>query len=145
MFEKDFNFERVKDVYTHLVGDIVETANGVFLWARLVVRSLLEGVGHHDSQSALQEKLNSIPKELDELFAKLLGTIKPSDRKRSDQMLFIATGDPPGNSLNALAYSWLEDLNDPNFPFSSPTQGYSDEEIKKRHSDLRPQLDSLSK
>jgi hypothetical protein len=47
--------------------------------------------------------------------------------------------------LNALAYSWLEDLNDPNFPFSSPTQGYSDEEIKKRHSDLRPQLDSLSK
>lgn len=145
MFEKDTNFDRVKDMYTDLVRDIVETANGVFLWARLVVRSLLEGVGHHDSQPALQEKLNSIPKELDELFAKLLGTIKPSDRKRSDQMLYIATGDPPGDSVNALAYSWLEDLNDPNFPFSSPTQGYSDEEIKKRHSDLRPQLDSLSK
>jgi hypothetical protein len=145
MFEKDINFDRVKDMYTYLVQDVVETANGVFLWARLVVRSLLEGVGHHDSQSALQEKLNSIPKELDELFAKLLGTIKPSDRKRSDQMLFIATGDPPGYSVNALAYTWLEDLNDPNFPFSSPTQGYSDDEIKKRHSDLRPQLDSLSK
>jgi hypothetical protein len=145
MFEKDINFYRVKDVYTHLVRDIVGTANGVFLWARLVVRSLLEGVGHHDSQSALQEKLNSIPKDLDELFAKLLGSINPSDRKRSDQMLFIATGDPAENPMNALAYSWLEDLNDPNFPFSSPTQGYSNEEIKKRHDDLRPQLDSLSK
>ncbi|KAH6714421.1 hypothetical protein BKA61DRAFT_359607 [Leptodontidium sp. MPI-SDFR-AT-0119] len=145
MFEKDINFDRVKDVYTNLVRDIVGAANGVFLWARLVVRSLLEGVGHHDSQSALQEKLNSIPKDLDELFAKLLGSINPSDRKRSDQMLFIATGDPPENPMNALAYSWLEDLNDPNFPFSSPTQGYSNEEIKKRHDDLRPQLDSLSK
>jgi hypothetical protein len=145
MFEKDPNFDRVKDVYKDLVDQIVWTANGVFLWARLVVRSLLEGVGHHDSQSALQEKLNSIPKDLDEFFAKLLGSINPSDRKRSDQMLSIASGDAPLDPINALAYSWLEDLNDPGFPFSSPVQGYSDEEIRKRHHNLRPQLDSLSK
>jgi hypothetical protein len=145
MFEGDTNFDRVKDVYMNLVRDIVGTANGVFLWARLVVRSLLEGVGHHDSQSALQEKLNSIPKDLDELFAKLLGSINPSDRKRSDQMLFIAARDQLPYPMNALAYSWLENLNDTKFPFSSPVQGYSDEEIKKRHRDLRPQLDSLSK
>ena len=145
MFEKDTNFDRVKDVYMNLVRDIVGTANGVFLWARLVVRSLLEGVGHHDSQSALQEKLNSIPKDLDELFAKLLGSINPNARKRSDQMLFIAARDQSILPMNALAYSWLEDLNDPKFPFSSPVQGYSDEEIRKRHHDLRRQFDSLSK
>jgi hypothetical protein len=145
MFEKDRNFDRVKDVCMDLVQEVVAAANGVSLWARLVVRSLLEGVGHHDSQSALREKLKSIQKDLNDLFAELLGSINPSDHKRSDQMLFIASGYPRPIPMNALAYSWLENLNNPEFPFSSPVHGYSDEEIKKRHRNLQPQLDSLSK
>jgi hypothetical protein len=48
-------------------------------------------------------------------------------------------------NLNALSYSWIEDLEDPDFPFSSPVRGYSDEEIENRHQDLRRQLDSVSK
>jgi hypothetical protein len=145
MFEQDRNFDRIKDTYLDLVRDIVSMADGVFLWARLVVRSLLGGVGHRDSTLALQQKLNAVPRGLDELFDKLLGAIDPGDRKRSDKLLLIATLDHNRNPLNALAYSWLEDLEDPNFPFTSPVQGYSDEEIKKRHHDLPPQLDSLSK
>jgi hypothetical protein len=145
MFEKDRNFNRISDSYLDLVDDVVNMANGVFLWARLVVRSLLSGVGHNDSTSVLKEKLKATPKGLDDLFDKLLSAIDPSDRKRSDIMLLIATLTPHGKSLNALTYSWLEDLGDPNFPFSLPVQGYSDEEIKKRHEDLRRQLDSLSK
>jgi hypothetical protein len=145
MFEQDRNFDRIKDTYLDLVHDIVEMANGVFLWARLVVRSLLSGVGHRDSALALQQKLNAVPRGLDELFDKLLGAIDPADRKRSDKLLLIATLNHRRVSLNALAFSWLEDLEDPNFPFNSPVQGYSDEEIKKRHHDLPPQLDSLSK
>lgn len=145
MFEQDRNFDRIKDTYLDLVRDIVSMADGVFLWARLVVRSLLSGVGHRDSALALQQKLNAVPRGLDELFDKLLGAIDPGDRKRSDKLLLIATLNHDRNPLNALAYSWLEDLEDPNFPFTSPVQGYSDEEIKKRHHDLPPQLDSLSK
>ena len=145
MFEQDQNFDRIKDTYLDLVRDIVRMADGVFLWARLVVRSLLSGVGHRDSALALQQKLNAVPKGLDELFDKLLGAIDPGDRKRSDKLLLIATLNHERNPLNALAYSWLEDLEDPNFPFNSPVQGYSDEEIKRRHHDLPPQLDSLSK
>ena len=145
MFEQDRNFDGIKDTYLDLVRDIVNMADGVFLWARLVVRSLLSGVGHRDSALALQQKLNAVPRGLDELFDKLLGAIDPGDRKRSDKLLLIATLDHDRNPLNALAYSWLEDLEDPNFPFTSPVQGYSNEEIKKRHHDLPPQLDSLSK
>jgi hypothetical protein len=149
MFEKDRNFNKIKDSYMKLVTDIVDMADGVFLWARLVVHSLLSGIGQHDSNLALQEKLNAIPKGLDELFDQLLGAIEPADRKRSDKLLLIATRQsfPFSHSLdcNVLIYSWLEDLDDPNFPFSSPIRGYSDEEIKKRHEDLRRQLHSLSK
>jgi hypothetical protein len=145
MFEKDRNFSRIRDSYLDLVNRIVNLADGVFLWARLVVRSLLSGVGHNDSTSVLREKLEATPKGLDDLFEKLLGAIDPGDRKRSDKMLLIATLNPLDNSLNALAYSWLEDLEDPNFPFSLPVQGYSDEEVKKRCEYVRRQLDSLSK
>jgi hypothetical protein len=145
MFEKDRSFSRVQDSYLHLVHSIVGMAEGVFLWARLVVRSLLSGIGHNDPTSVLQEKLKATPKGLDDLFNKLLGAIDPGDRKRSDKMLLIATLNPRWDSLNALIYSWLEDLEDPNFPFNLPVQGYSDEEIKRRHQDLRRQLDSLSK
>lgn len=151
MFRKDKNFDRVQDKYLNLVKDIVDAAEGVFLWARLVVHSLLSGIGNRDSDLALQEKLNAIPKGLDELFDKLLGAIEPADRKRSDKMLLIATHESSRSilrtdpNINAIVYSWLEDLEDPKFPFSSPFGGYSDEEIEKRHEDLRRQLNSLSK
>jgi hypothetical protein len=142
MFEKYTNFSKISSIYLDLVDKIVEMADGVFLWARLVVRSLLDGAGHHYSLSALQEKLNTIPRGLSDLFDKLFDAIDPGDRKRSDKMLTMTTHK---SNLNALIYSWLEDLEDPNFPFRSPVRGYSNEEIEKLHEDLRCQLDSLSK
>jgi hypothetical protein len=145
-FEKDTNFDGIRNRYESLVNDVVNMADGVFLWARLVVRSLLSGIGYQDSPSVLKEKLNVVPKGLDDLFDKLLDSIDPSDRKRSDRMLLIATMQHTnGLSINALLYTWLEDLADPDFPFKSALQGFSDEEIRTRHESLRCQLDSLSK
>jgi hypothetical protein len=42
-------------------------------------------------------------------------------------------------------YSWLEDLVDPDFPFSAAIKAYSNEEIRKRHEDVSCQLHSLTK
>lgn len=53
MFEKDKNFSRIRDSYLDLVDAIVNIADSVFLWARLVVCSLLSGVGHNDSTLVL--------------------------------------------------------------------------------------------
>jgi hypothetical protein len=136
-FEKDVNFSRVCDIYLDLVHKIVDMADGVFIWVFFVIRSLLSGIGYHDSPRVLQEKLNATPKGLNELFDKMLGAIDPVDRKRSDRMLQIATLDVIKYPLNALIYSWIEDLEDPNFPFKLPVQGYSNEEIIKRHEKTR--------
>jgi hypothetical protein len=48
-------------------------------------------------------------------------------------------------ALNALMLSWLEDLADPDFPFSAPIRAYSDDEVRSRHEVVRCQLDSLSR
>jgi hypothetical protein len=142
MFEKEPRFKGISKAFSDIVSEIVDRADGVFLWVRLVVRSLLDSIRHRSSLPTLKKKLEKIPTGLDALFDKLFNSIDPSDRERSDKMLMLAASH---DALNALMYSWLEDLEIPTFPFSAPIKAYSDYEIRNRHEIVRCQLDSLSK
>ena len=51
-----------------LVKDIFDRADGVFLWVRLVVDSLREGLGSHDEIADLQERLDEPPRDLELLY-----------------------------------------------------------------------------
>jgi hypothetical protein len=51
-----------------LVGEIVSSASGVFLWVKLIVLDLLKGLENHDSISLLQERLKLLPTDLEELY-----------------------------------------------------------------------------
>ncbi|KAF4544448.1 uncharacterized protein LTHEOB_6018 [Lasiodiplodia theobromae] len=55
-----------------LVHDIVDAAQGVFLWVILVVRSLLEGLTNSDNFKKLQQRLRDLPKDLNEYFERIL-------------------------------------------------------------------------
>lgn len=55
-----------------LVSEIVEAADGVSLWVRLVVRSLLEGLENHDEIGILTERLRELPTDLEKLFQYML-------------------------------------------------------------------------
>jgi hypothetical protein len=52
----------------------------VFLWVKLVVNSLLEGLGNQETVVALQTRLRKLPKDPDPLFKYMLDGI-PSDYK----------------------------------------------------------------
>ncbi|KAL1881600.1 hypothetical protein Plec18167_003197 [Paecilomyces lecythidis] len=143
-FEKDVMFDRVRSIYKDLVNEIVQRAEGVFLWVVLVVRSLLSGIKYYDPPSVLWERLDRIPKTLDRLFESLIESIEPGDRKRSDIMFLFATTFPLQRH-NALLYSWLDDANDPDFPFNTAMRSYSDEEITQAQKRVRAQLDCLTK
>ncbi|KAL3296176.1 small s protein [Colletotrichum asianum] len=56
----------------NLIEEIVEAAQGVFLWVRLVVRSLLEGLQNHDAIDTLTERLRELPSDLEDLFRVML-------------------------------------------------------------------------
>ncbi|RDW92277.1 hypothetical protein BP5796_01671 [Coleophoma crateriformis] len=58
---------------TLLVKDIVNRANGVFLWVRLVVKSLREGLGNYDHLADLQDRLDELPRYLEQLYEHTLG------------------------------------------------------------------------
>ncbi|KAH0427706.1 hypothetical protein CcaCcLH18_09537 [Colletotrichum camelliae] len=71
----------------HLIEEIVETAQGVFLWVRLVVRSLLEGLQNHDAIDTLTERLRELPRDLEDLFRVMLERV-PQRYKRNMSKIF---------------------------------------------------------
>lgn len=139
--------------YLYLVGKIADLAQGVFLWAYLVVDIILAAIHQEDKPKIIERKLiEEIPPELDDLYAKmreLVGKIE-IDRVRSDKMLLLTAKNPFTQPLNALAFSWLddeEDLANPNFPFFKEDfdGAYSEAIVQKRQKYVRKQIDGLTK
>ncbi|KAK8859145.1 hypothetical protein PGQ11_009879 [Apiospora arundinis] len=60
----------------HIQYDLARRAQGVFLWAALVTKSLVQGVAAGDDEDILLERIESTPQGLDELFKSMLARIE---------------------------------------------------------------------
>ena len=60
-----------------LIHEIVDKADGVFLWVRIVVNSLLDGIRNLDAMPDLWMRLRLLPRELEPLYQHLMGRIEP--------------------------------------------------------------------
>ncbi|KAM7186766.1 hypothetical protein V8F33_011609 [Rhypophila sp. PSN 637] len=151
MIEKDDNFDYIKDSYLGLVDRVVEMSEGVFLWARLVVSSLLAGMLRHDTIKSLEEKLEVTPRGIDELYDSILDSLDAHDRKRAVQMLFATAYYPFakdkdfGVPLNCLTYGWLDELDNPDFPPVDGRKPTSWRPASTMVKDVQRQLKSLAK
>ncbi|CAO2652865.1 Nn.00g022760.m01.CDS01 [Neocucurbitaria sp. VM-36] len=73
--DKDDNYQELEDKEISgklLVEEIVQAANGVFLWVFLVVRSFREGLENGDRVSDLRERLRKLPNDLNEYFNRII-------------------------------------------------------------------------
>jgi hypothetical protein len=147
MFEQDKTFERpeVQARYTDLVEKVTASSDGVFLWARLAIRALLNSIGRYDPIDSLEQQLEGIPKDFNKLYEKLFASINPADRAKAFKMLLLVAENPTSNQLNALNITWLNDLEDLEFPTKCKFEPYTEEEIKRRHLEAECQLDGLTK
>lgn len=75
------------DKTASLVEEIVGAAQGVFLWVRVVVRSLLEGLQNHDDIGTLVERLHELPTDLEDLFRLMLQRV-PHRYKQAMSKIF---------------------------------------------------------
>ncbi|KAH7055668.1 hypothetical protein B0J12DRAFT_717839 [Macrophomina phaseolina] len=80
-----------------LISEVIEKASGVFLWVRLVVMSLLDGLRDEDSSADLQNRLRELPPDLEDLFRKILETLKPP------HLIILAAEEPL--SLRTLSFA----------------------------------------
>ncbi|PCH07934.1 Hypothetical protein PENO1_009370 [Penicillium occitanis (nom. inval.)] len=118
MIEDTLNddLEWVKDYYLRLVEKIVDKSEGVFLWARLVVFSLLEGMLRRDTEEVLEAKLDILPRDIYGLYTELLNTLSPDDRLRAEKIMLLAAHDPFQPPLSIVVYAFVDQLNDLEFP-----------------------------
>jgi hypothetical protein len=72
-----------------LTSEITEKADGVFLWVRIVVDSLLKGLRNRDDISVLQERLELLPGRLKALYAFMFGLIEDIYRQKAAEIFQV--------------------------------------------------------
>jgi hypothetical protein len=144
---RDDHFQELKrndrKACQQLVKGIVNRSGGVFLWVTLVLKWLLARLENRDSLSKLQQKLNSIPIELEELVDYILESIDEADRKEAycAFAIFIKINKfQRHKGLPLLRCSFLADiLKDSEFAIKVPVWDISDNEADDRlaHASIR--------
>lgn len=106
-----------------IVSGIVNESQGVFLWVRLVVRSLLEGLRNRDSIGLLRQRLEAFPSDLNEFFRHMFDSLDPIYRTSLAHMFQIAlTALRP---MTPIAYWFLDDIMwYPDLALAIPVQNY---------------------
>lgn len=90
--------------------DVVEKADGVFLWMRLVTEELLKGMGDRCSVSQLKKRLESIPVGLEGMFHLMWEQIDKTEQTRAAQMFLTMTNN--GSVTKISAYVFIQAILD---------------------------------
>lgn len=93
---------------------MTKKSDGVFLWVRLVVKSLLEGLRDGDTLEDLQARLLLLPQDLEALFKKILDDLDPAYVEVASQFLQIVRASHVSqNEVILAAKDHLPSKNDP--------------------------------
>jgi len=134
--------------FVELVEQIVEKAEGVFLWMALVLKSLRQGLQYKDSAKTLRGRLEKMPVGLENFLGFMFESIDPIYLQQSARIFSVAMAASKISSrrdLSLLRYSFLEDL-ESNPRFALEEIGLlSDRDLKDRLERMRFQLDACCK
>ncbi|USP82832.1 hypothetical protein yc1106_10106 [Curvularia clavata] len=102
--------------YHALVEEIIEKADGVFLWVFLILRSLLQGLVNCDRISELQRRIRLLPSKLEDYFLHILNTTDETYSERAAETFDIAL--QASEPLSLMTYSYLDE-EDPRFAINA--------------------------
>lgn len=80
---------RDEGVIKGLVAKIVDASSGVFLWVRLAVPSVLEGLTNCDTIESLQDRFRELPPDLEDLYRHIWERIPPRYRTQAARYLLL--------------------------------------------------------
>lgn len=88
-----------------MTDSIVQKAQGVFQWVRIVVEYQIQGLQSKDSLEELEERVNLLPDEIETLYAHMLRKVDQVHRKEvaSYFQIILQISGPPSVSEMALA------------------------------------------
>lgn len=144
--EEDPGFMKLKakdNRSQELIQELVDKANGVFIWVFLVVRSLLSGLNTSaDRMCDLQDRLRRVPRSLDDYFRHILDSVDEGYQKQTAQAFQIALR--AWEPLSLIAFSFLDE-EDPNFALRLDIDRLKTMEINERHETMERRLDARCK
>lgn len=140
LFEKSrvLQFPGVKERYQDLVEKVVCASEGVFLWTGLAIQGLITSLKKRDSFESLERQLETTPRGLKKLYDKMLSGIDDHEKVTAIKMMLLVSEErkylgelshPRG--VNAMAISWLESLEQPEFPTNQPLEMYIEDEVEE--------------
>ena len=118
---------RSDERYKKFPRQIVENANGVFLWVVLVVSKLLRGIGNTDDFVELQKRLHFLLRNLGEYYERALNRIDEFYKEDTAQILqLISAGRRPLSMATLTVYELGKSAND---PFANKLHTYTKAEL----------------
>lgn len=131
-----------KAQYQTVIEEIVDKSKGVFLWVVLVVRSLYDGLTNGDTISGLEDRLRSLPADLEKFFKHIMDQVDKkyqSDMARTFQEALQA--DEP---LTLITHSYLDEP-DPDFAIKLSIATIGQSKINSRCSMMRRRINARCK
>ncbi|KAI1413392.1 hypothetical protein F5Y13DRAFT_198678 [Hypoxylon sp. FL1857] len=122
-------FDEISDLYTSvdehdlntLAEVIVDKAEGVFIWVRVVLAAIEQGVLNGDEFQDLQEKVAAFPSELKDLYQHLFDSIPEYDRQKAFETLIFTHYQDTHRPQALLRYKFLGDISkNPDFAMELP-------------------------
>jgi len=127
-----------------IVKEIINKSHGVFLWVRLAVRSLVEGLRNHDSIVLLRSRLREFPDDLNDFFKHMFDSLDPIYRPRLSHMFQIALA--AGEPLSLIAYWFLDAIDDnPEVALKPSTLDVSSFEFQNKMEVMTSQINGRSR
>ncbi|KAI0013931.1 hypothetical protein F4779DRAFT_298994 [Xylariaceae sp. FL0662B] len=126
----DFSISVDQHELDSLAMTIVGKAEGVFIWVRVVLAAIEQGVLNGDGFRDLRRKVDTFPVELNDLYQHLFDSIPGSDRQAAFTVLsFSMIWMRPAQTL--LQYKFLNDLSeDPDFAIKLSMQPLSKQALE---------------
>lgn len=123
--------------YDEIVEEIVQNADGVFLWVFLIVRSLLQGLVNCDRLSELQRRIHMLPSTLGKYFLHIISTTDETYSERAAETFEIAL--KAIRPLDLLIYSYLDE-EDPYYGINAEIKDLSLQETMHRLQAMKRRL-----
>ena len=128
--------------YQEIIYEIVDRAQGVFLWVVLVVRSLRDGFVNRDSIATLKKRLRSLPTDLEPFFKHILNSVDKIYQQQLAQTFQVALdADRP---LPLILYSFIHE-EDVDLVAQMPYMTMPFSEIHRRCEEMICRLNALTK
>lgn len=132
------------EVQDRILTEIVDKAEGVFLWVYLVVKQLRQGLSNGDTVEILQQRVRGFPHDLEEFFSRMMKSIDPLYLSHTARAFQVALHAP--KPLPTLLYSFLDDeAENEKYALRLPMQRFDDDALKRRIEKVPRRLEARCK